>query len=461
MVKIDEILFNSQVIKEEQLNAYFKSVVEASFQELIRRYEKYILPIMFQRGWKVKDYKERTVSCTYGTVTFVRAQLYRDGAYCFPVDKKFGFEPRKRVSKELEYQCIELATVMPEREVCKVIEKMYNVAISPIVVTKALNDAEQVLKEYQDYQESYEDTEEIPKIERPVIYIEADSILLKYQSHRKQERSSKRFEIARLLIHTGSKQVGKNRWELQDKFEISETSPHACFKKAVQMLERHFIIKPETLLITNSDGGKGYAPLSFHSFAKLMGFQRHEHFWDSYHLQKEIKNQLRAFGRDTISEVLDLILRRKKKELQELLESLASQLEGELLESFDSFRKRIIRDFRYTKLASQRGLDSHGIGVMESNHRKLTYRMKHRGMYWTKEGGMTMARLIELKTSGALRNVFFGQWREIYEGYCQADEDYYYHQNKKIEKSYEQIPKKLGLKLVSPRYNERFGKRIN
>ena len=33
---------------------------------------------------------------------------------------------------------------------------------------------------------------------------------------------------------------------------------------------------------------------------------------------------------------------------------------------------------------------------MESQHRKITYRMKHRGMYWSLKGAYTMSRLIIL-----------------------------------------------------------------
>ena len=60
-------------------------------------------------------------------------------------------------------------------------------------------------------------------------------------------------------------------------------------------------------------------------------------------------------------------------------------------------------------------MSSRGIGVMESQHRKVTYRMKHRGMYWSIEGACTMARMILLERIDQLYNLFFGSWRQEYE----------------------------------------------
>lgn len=51
---------------------------------------------------------------------------------------------------------------------------------------------------------------------------------------------------------------------------------------------------------------------------------------------------------------------------------------------------------------------------MESQHRKITYRMKKRGMYWTLLGAETMSQMIVLAYEKQLRELFFGSWREDY-----------------------------------------------
>ena len=54
---------------------------------------------------------------------------------------------------------------------------------------------------------------------------------------------------------------------------------------------------------------------------------------------------------------------------------------------------------------------------MESQHRKVTYRMKHRGMYWSVDGACAMARMILLERIDQLDELFFGDWRKEYEEY--------------------------------------------
>ncbi|VTS24331.1 Uncharacterised protein [Streptococcus pseudoporcinus] len=43
---------------------------------------------------------------------------------------------------------------------------------------------------------------------------------------------------------------------------------------------------------------------------------------------------------------------------------------------------------------------------MESQYRKITYRMKRRGMYWSKWGISTMAKIIILELSDKLQDLF-------------------------------------------------------
>ena len=52
---------------------------------------------------------------------------------------------------------------------------------------------------------------------------------------------------------------------------------------------------------------------------------------------------------------------------------------------------------------------------MESQHRKVTYRMKHRGMYWSIKGACAMAKIILLERIDQLEGLFFGDWRRHYQ----------------------------------------------
>ena len=75
------------------------------------------------------------------------------------------------------------------------------------------------------------------------------------------------------------------------------------------------------------------------------------------------------------------IRKRDRTGLKVILDTAESLLETDAkIESFQAFKKRIINDFNYTASPKDRGLGYLTIGVMESQHRKMTYRMKKRGM---------------------------------------------------------------------------------
>ena len=96
-------------------------------------------------------------------------------------------------------------------------------------------------------------------------------------------------------------------------------------------------------------------------------------------------------------------------------------LNEEELAVFESFKRKLLNNFQYTKPAELRGFSHAGIGVMVSQHRKITYRMKKRGMYWTIQGAETMSQMIVMAYEGELRELFFGSWREDYQQYIDLE----------------------------------------
>ncbi|KXT75199.1 hypothetical protein STRDD10_00401 [Streptococcus sp. DD10] len=104
--------------------------------------------------------------------------------------------------------------------------------------------------------------------------------------------------------------------------------------------------------------------------------------------------------------------------MRRTLDTIESLVETERQETtFAYYASKFLRQFQYTKPAKMRGLDGATLGIIESQHRKITYRMKHRGMYWSRKGGLTMAQMILLAHKDELRDLFFGSWREDYQKY--------------------------------------------
>lgn len=224
-------------------------------------------------------------------------------------------------------------------------------------------------------------------------------------------------DLAHFLIHTGAKKVGNNRYILQNKHEIINVNYDQAKEELLDYLYNHFEITDNTILITNSDNGKGYTKRVFQEIKKALGIKHHEHFWDAYHLNEKLKTFLKPYP-STLTDLAFKAIQTHQKPLLETVFTIGSLVQTEEeYERFVSFRQKLMRGFKDTKPPKLRGLSSRGIGVMESQHRKVTYRMKHRGMYWSIEGACAMAKMILLKRVERLEDLFFGDWRKHYEPY--------------------------------------------
>lgn len=159
---------------------------------------------------------------------------------------------------------------------------------------------------------------------------------------------------------------------------------------------------------------------------------------DEYHVNKRLKD---FFKPELLEKAFQAIKQHDKGKLRTVFDTTESLiLTEEEEESFKQFKQKLLNNFHYTKPAELRGFSHAGIGVMESQHRKITYRMKKRGMYWTLSGAETMSKMIVLAYEGRLKELFFGSWREDYQQYVDLDAfsaGKIKQQQNKIEKSHE------------------------
>lgn len=92
--------------------------------------------------------------------------------------------------------------------------------------------------------------EQVPeKIKAPIIYVEGDGVLVKTNGKHNTD-------LAHFLIHTGTPKV-HGRSVLLNKHEIIHTDYDVAREELLDYLYNHFEITENTILITNSDNGKG------------------------------------------------------------------------------------------------------------------------------------------------------------------------------------------------------------
>lgn len=402
---------DTKIIDEREMVAKFKENNLEGFYSFVQSYDKYIANSMRAKGYKLVNAAERTVVFTFGEVTFSRNRWYKNGKCKIPVDDKLGLEKNSRYSLELIYQIANLAAMLPYRQVIEVIKMMYQIYISKDTVVKAIKMSASILNEKEEYRFfKMENTEQ--KIKADKIFIEGDGVFFNVNE---DGIDQSKMEISHFVIHTGKKKLHGERFVLQNKREVIEKSSYLAREKVLDILENEFEITDETIFITNSDGGKGYTPYVFQELVKSFPHKKHEHFWDRYHINKELGLMFANYPKQLFQDAMKAINTHSRKGMVTILDTFESMITTEYEQGrFESLKRRMLSNFQYTKTPEYRGYTDLALGITESQHRKLTFRMKNRGMNWTQTGALTVAKIIILKDENKLRDLFFGSWREEY-----------------------------------------------
>lgn len=426
-----------KVFDEASLFLDFQQQTVERFLTQIAQYDEAIAPKLLRQGYKLNKRDKRTVVFTFGEVTFYRNRWTKEGQTFVPVDDFLGLEKYSRYSKQLVYEVSRFATYTSYRKVVDIVATTYKLNASKSLVSKALDEAGKLLDDREAYR-FYEEGKAIEKIKADIIYVEGDGVMVKVIDEATEVTGN--MELSHFLVHTGSKQVAKDRFALDNKKTFVGDNNQTVRQELQDYIHNHFELTDETILVTNSDHGSGYTPYVFKELAKSLGFKRHEHFWDRYHLNLLIDQHFKTFSEELKAMVFQGITQHSKQRVRLVLDTAESLIEDDVRrEEFGKFAQRLLRDFAYTKPPQLRGLSKAGIGVMETQHRKLTYRMKKQGKYWSRKGATTMSKLILLNYENSLEDLFFGDWREQYAYYeeleqipasyylkeVKSDDDYY------------------------------------
>ena len=252
---------------EEDFIAERDEYTKQAFLKQVADYDKQIAPTMRANGYKRVDNSERTVAFTFGEITFSRNRWHRENETRYPVDDWLGLKKYQRYSLELMYHLARYASEMSYRQVCRMVKLSYRLDITKDTVLKAVKLTGQLFSEKTHYRYFVE--EHVPeKINAPIIYVEGDGVMVKTTSGGDEKHNT---DLAHFLIHTGTKQV-HGRSVLLNKHEIIHANYEVAREELLDYLYNHFEITDQTILVTNSDNGKGYTRRVFQNIQKGLFF---------------------------------------------------------------------------------------------------------------------------------------------------------------------------------------------
>lgn len=382
-------------------------IIDEFYKELHIQEQSFHMQLCAQ-GWKYIRTNKRTVIFSFGEVTINRRCYTKNGENRYPIDEYLGLKKHARYSVEFLSEVATIATNVPYRQAANIFEKLKGVFITKDTVLKAVQYATQLYQQKDEYESLAVKEEGKRKVD--VLYIEGDGVILKANNG---EQSRK--DLSHFIVHEGVDIEYGKRKKIIEKHEFIDSNNRDARQKVLDFIYTYYSLDKNTLVITNSDMGVGYTPFVFKELVSQYGV-KHEHFWDVFHLNKEIKNISNMINNAELGEHLYNSIQKHDKTLtKNILEEMENFLSEENKENFYTFKKRLLSYYQYTKPIEKRGISDGAIGIIESQHTKITNRMKKRKMYWSVGGATTMARMIIDLGEGNLRNLFFGEWKNEFE----------------------------------------------
>ena len=244
----------------------------------------------------------------------------------------------------------------------------------------------------------------IPEAPSPQhLYCEADGLYVKGKG--------KSIEIKNMIVYTGWEQNGP-RVSLTDRQTFSTVESVDDFWEKGFAVIRHRWDLSGTHIATNADAASW---ISTERVADVFSEAASiTHQLDRFHVKRSIR---RGFSRQPklIPLLEEAITKRDQDRFKAVIDTGLGNAETDREEKrIEAMRKYLeghwdlLRDWR--EVSPNRPENARGMGSMESNQRRLAYRMKRRGMYWSETGAEAVAKVQQGIANGTLREAVLTVW---------------------------------------------------
>lgn len=393
---------------EEEIQSYMWLVLTEAMQEIFSTMNQVLKEKKQSQGWKVERNDARTIQYIFGPVQYKRT-LMKDpnGNNHYPLDEWLGIKKHQRYSPLVEVQVAELVSDATYRDTAKFIEAWTPVEISHQTVKTILERVGKIQGKYdQALVDDMEEAAHLPEGKKvDFFYAEADGVYVR------STEKNKNIEIRHAITYEGWEKNGK-RVSLKAPRTILTTNSVAKFWDEVQTLTANEYSLENTRIITNSDGGNGYKAEKFQiAFAQSKYAIINQ--LDAYHITQGLNRTLGMRDKLYKPEIREAIQAKDLEKFELWLTTYESTLDQDKdIEKVRQFRTYITRNwdriFDWREHIEDAPSDARGLGAMESNQRRITFRMKKRGMHWSKKGCEAMVKVKQGIFNGTLREAYTG-----------------------------------------------------
>lgn len=279
IVKI--IKSETNIIKREKAIAFFfLNLIRELMSLALERVDQELSGSMKNQGYQIEKKNQRSINMAFGEVTYVRRRYVKAGQESrYPLDKFMGFDKYKHYSVLAVRNILEVSSVATYRNTALAVNCLSGFNISHAQIGNLVKTAGQKIKEQQEADSRYD--AQTAKKQVPVLYLEGDGVMIK--------GTQGRLEFHRYQVCEGLRNVTYKRRERTNAQEFVSLSRLDALNEAKEYIANTYDLA-NTLIISNADGGAGYAKKDFDEIVGRCA--KHEHFLDVFHLNKKIKDRL-------------------------------------------------------------------------------------------------------------------------------------------------------------------------
>ena len=379
---------NNYIKRERKIICFFLNLFKEIMALALAKVDDDMISEMKSQGYQIEKKNERSINMAFGEVRYTRRRYVCPGRKPrYPLDELLGFDKYKRYSLLAVRNILEVSSVATYRNTALAVNCLAGFNISHMQVGNLIHMAGENIKAGQESDSRYNAVDAKKKV--PVLYLEGDGVVIK--------GTKGRLEFHRYQVCEGIANVSRTRRKRINAREFVSLSRLDALNEAKEYLAHTYDLS-DTLIISNADGGAGYAKKDFDEIIGLC--KRHEHFLDVYHLNRKIKERL-YFAPELQGKLISALeYQYDYRKVELVLTTAESMLVDELdtalnHENLRRLGKYIDRHWEDIKPFKKRKLTViKAIGCCESNHRKYTYRVKGQGKYWSKKGAEGMLRIL-------------------------------------------------------------------
>ena len=337
-------------------------------------------------GWRNVGTESRWVNSSLGPVYYKR-RVYQDEdrRRWKPLDELLGVVRYSRMTGRVQEIGSVLAAKGTYRQAADQISYMLKTHFSASTIQRMIW---MVGKRIADGEEAEErrifengDQIETGKIRAPVLYGESDGVFI----HLQREKA-KSAEVRVAIMSTGRKQIGEERFRLENKCCITALglNSEVWQEKILREAHLHYDLEHTRLLITGGDGNQWVR----HTFDRI---QIHQEFiLDRFHLYRAASRALqdRKAARELVTRLRQEGFHRVRPDLIKLIQ----HSNGARKEKLEDLYRYVQHNHDGLLDLEKRGLSHPAcMGAIEGNVDKLVvHRMKGRGCSWSLPGARSM-----------------------------------------------------------------------